>query len=61
MPNNYPPKEKMLGIVFETFLGDLSQRKKLSEIKPPLTSCTGKVVCYIGVVKTGSTYKSGSN
>ena len=61
MPNNYPPKEKILRNVFETFLGDLSQRKKFSEIKPPLTNCTGKVVYYIGVVKTGFTSKSGSN
>ena len=64
MPNNYPElypaKEKMLRIVFGTFWGDLSQREKLSEIKPPLTNLTGKVVYYIGVVKTGFTSKSGS-
>ena len=64
MPNNYPElylsKEKMLRIVFEIFLGDLSQCEKLSEIKPPLTNLTGKVVYYIEVVKTGFTSKSGS-
>ena len=36
-PECYPPKEKMLRIViWNLFFWDLSQIKKLSEIKPPL-------------------------
>ena len=35
-PELYSPKEKMLRIVFGTFLGRLEKYEKLSEIKPPL-------------------------
>jgi hypothetical protein len=33
----YPPKEKMLRIVFGTFFGILEPKRKKSEIKPPLS------------------------
>ena len=38
-PEHYPPKEKKFiaqGIDLAPIFGDLSQSKKLSEIKPPL-------------------------
>ena len=38
-PEHYPPKEKMLRVViWHLFFADLSQRGKLSGIKPPLDS-----------------------
>jgi hypothetical protein len=43
-PELYPDKEKILKIVFGTFLGSWSQNEKLSRIKPPLSIGAGPVI-----------------
>ena len=46
-PEHYPFEEKMLEIVFGTFLGDWSRSEKLSEIKPPLAGLLPVIVVAI--------------